>query len=121
MDNQTTTVPPDDTNQSGATIEGAQEPTSRDGQKVDFDLLRQVPMTVQVEVGRSRMTLGAILDELEVGSSIRLDRHPGDPVEVYVNGALFARAEIVVMQDQIGAKIVELVESSTTQRGSGLR
>jgi flagellar motor switch protein FliN/FliY len=78
-------------------------------------------MTVQVEVGRTAMTLGEILDDLQVGSSIRLDRHPGDPVEVYVNGALFARAEVVVMQDAIGAKIVELIEAPAGQRASGLR
>jgi flagellar motor switch protein FliN/FliY len=87
----------------------------------NFGLLRQVPMTVQVEVGRTTMTLGEILDDLEVGSSIRLDRHAGDPVEVYVNGALFARAEVVVMQDQIGAKLIELVEAPPGQRPSGLR
>ncbi|HZP45485.1 MAG TPA: FliM/FliN family flagellar motor switch protein [Candidatus Binataceae bacterium] len=84
-----------------------------------LDPLRPVPMTVQVEVGRTTMRLGDILDELQVGSSIRLDRHAGDPVEVYVNGALFARAEVVVMQDQIGAKIIELVE--TPLRPAGLR
>ena len=89
--------------------------------RVEFGILRQVPMTVQVEVGRTVMTLGEILDELEVGSSLRLDRHAGDPVEVYVNGALFARAEVVVMQDQIGAKIVELVDGVASPRPSGLR
>ncbi len=88
---------------------------------VDFGVLRQVPMTVQVEVGRATMTLGEILDELEVGASIRLDRHAGDPVEVYVNGALFARAEVVVLQDQIGARILEVVGSSPAGRPSGLR
>lgn len=90
------------------------------GTELDFGVLRQAPMTVQVEVGRVVMTLGEILDELEVGSSIRLDRHAGDPVEVYVNGALFARAEVVVMQEQIGAKIVEIIEEERP-RPSGLR
>ncbi|MGH7881004.1 MAG: FliM/FliN family flagellar motor switch protein, partial [Candidatus Binataceae bacterium] len=70
---------------------------------------------------RLRLTLGEILDELELGASLRLDRHAGDPVEVYVNGALFARAEVVVMQDQIGAKIIELVEAPPASRPSGLR
>ncbi len=88
---------------------------------VDFGVLRQVPMTVQVEVGRATMTLGEILDELEVGASIRLDRHAGDPVEVYVNGALFARAEVVVLQDQIGARIIEVVGTGPEGRPSGLR
>jgi flagellar motor switch protein FliN/FliY len=88
---------------------------------IEFGILRNVPMTVQVEVGRATMTLGEILDELEVGASIRLDRHAGDPVEVYVNGALFARAEVVVLQDQIGARILEVVGSGPTGRPSGLR
>jgi flagellar motor switch protein FliN/FliY len=88
---------------------------------VEFGVLRQVPMTVQVEVGRTSMTLGEVLDELEVGSSIRLDRHAGDPVEVYINGALFARAEVVVLQDQIGARIIELIDPAQNSRPSGLR
>jgi len=121
VDNQSAGSPPDESNHPIPIDGGGAAPTLGDGQRIDFGLLRQVPMTVQVEVGRTRMTLGSILDELDVGSSIRLDRHPGDPVDVYVNGALFARAEVVVMQDQIGAKIVELVESPTAQRNSGLR
>jgi flagellar motor switch protein FliN len=92
-----------------------------DAEQLDLGVLRQVPMTMHVEVGRATMTLGEILDELRVGSSIRLDRHAGDPVEVYVNGALFARAEVVVMQDQIGAKIVELIDAPGMQRPAGLR
>jgi flagellar motor switch protein FliN/FliY len=88
---------------------------------LELGALRQAPMTVQVEVGRTTMTLGEILDEIDVGSNIRLDRHAGEPVEVYVNGALFARAEVVMMQDQIGAKIVEIVDSTRRLRPSGLR
>jgi flagellar motor switch protein FliN/FliY len=97
------------------------EDGGKDSRNVEFGVLRQVPMTVQVEVGRTSMTLGEVLDELEVGSSIRLDRHAGDPVEVYINGALFARAEVVVLQDQIGARIIELVDPAQNSRPSGLR
>lgn len=98
-----------------------QSSVAPDAGRVEFGVLRQVPMTVQVEVGRVTMTLGEILDELEVGASIRLDRHAGDPVEVYVNGALFARAEVVVLQDQIGARILEVVGNGPDGRPSGLR
>jgi flagellar motor switch protein FliN/FliY len=78
-------------------------------------------MTLHVEIGRAVMTLGDILDQLDVGATIRLDRHAGDPVEVYVNGALFARAEVVVVQDQIGVKIIELIDPAQGARPSGLR
>src|SRR5689334_9324173 len=89
-----------------AHLESAEE----ESQHIDLSLLRVVPMTVTVEIGRTSMALGEILDDLKVGSSIRLDRHSGDPAEVYVNGALFARAEVVVMNDRIGAKIVQMIE-----------
>ena len=88
---------------------------------VEFGVLRKVPMTVQVEIGRTVMTLGEVLDELDVGSSIRHDRHAGDPVEIYVNGALFALAEVVMVQDQIGARILELVAPDQATRPSGIR
>jgi flagellar motor switch protein FliN len=104
-----------------AAIANGSDRADMETEHIDLGLLRQVPMTMQVEVGRTTMTLGDILDDLKVGSSIRLDRHAGDPVEVYVNGALFARAEVVVMQDQIGARIIELMDAPGTPRQAGLR
>jgi len=119
MSEQSNLAPTPEPVESGAAAP-AKTPSNIGG-GIDFGVLRQVPMTVQVEVGRATMTLGEILDELEVGASIRLDRHAGDPVEVYVNGALFARAEVVVLQDQIGARILEVVGVGPDGRPSGLR
>ncbi len=119
MSEQSNPAPAPEHLASGASAPANALPSAAGG--VDFGVLRQVPMTVQVEVGRATMTLGEILDELEVGASIRLDRHAGDPVEVYVNGALFARAEVVVLQDQIGARIIEVVGTGPEGRPSGLR
>ena len=102
---------------NGTDLENSQEESSR----IDLNLLRVVPMTVTVEIGRTSMTLGEILDDLKVGASVRLDRHSGDPAEIYVNGTLFARAEVVVMNDRIGAKIVQMVEPAGTTRPAGLR
>ena len=109
--------------ESGAAIQSAAivEAAQRQIASPDFRTLRQVPMTVQVEVGRATMTLGEILDGVDAGTSIRLDRHAGEPVEVYVNGSLFARAEVVVVQDQIAARIVELVDPDDPLRPSSLR
>ena len=109
--------------ESGAAIQGTAivEAAQRQIASPDFRTLRQVPMTVQVEVGRATMTLGEILDGVDAGTSIRLDRHAGEPVEVYVNGSLFARAEVVVVQDQIAARIVELVDPDEPLRPSSLR
>jgi flagellar motor switch protein FliN len=97
------------------------EQQEQQSQHVELGLLRLVPMTVTVEIGRTSMTLGEILDDLKAGSMIRLDRHSGDPAEIYVNGALFARAEVVVMNDRIGAKIVQMIEPAGIARPAGLR
>jgi flagellar motor switch protein FliN/FliY len=97
------------------------ETSEQQSQYVELGLLRVVPMTVTVEIGRTSMTLGEILDDLGVGSIIRLDRHSGEPAEVYVNGALFARAEVVVMNDRIGAKIIQMIEPAGAARPAGLR
>ncbi|MGO9264063.1 MAG: FliM/FliN family flagellar motor switch protein [Candidatus Binataceae bacterium] len=124
MSEVSNTVSTTETEAARALVPGqnAEGPVASPGAgSVDLGVLRQVPMTVQVEVGRTTMTLGEILDELEVGASIRLDRHAGDPVEVYVNGALFARAEVVILQDQIGARLLEIVANGQDMRPSGLR
>jgi flagellar motor switch protein FliN len=97
------------------------EPSEQQSQHIELGLLRVVPMTVTVEIGRTSMTLGEILDDLKVGSTIRLDRHSGEPAEVYVNGAFFARAEVVVMNDRIGAKIIQMIEPAGATRPAGLR
>jgi flagellar motor switch protein FliN/FliY len=110
-----------ETNGAAAHSSVVVEAAERQRLSPDFSVLRQVSLTVQVEVGRTTMTLGEILDGVDAGTSIRLDRHAGDPVEVYVNGALFARAEVVVFQNQIAARIVELVDPSDPLRPSGLR
>ena len=109
------------TENAGVVAGAAPGPEAAAGERLDFGALKQVPMTLHVEIGRTVMTLGEILDELDVGATIRLDRHAGDPVEVYVNGALFARAEVVVVQDQIGVKIIELIDPAQGIRPSGLR
>src|SRR6516164_7323530 len=112
------------TNGNGAAPRGnlaEAETSEQQSQYVELGLLRVVPMTVTVEIGRTSMTLGEILDDLGVGSIIRLDRHSGEPAEVYVNGALFARAEVVVMNDRIGAKIIQMIEPAGAARPAGLR
>ena len=88
---------------------------------LDFGALRQVPMTLHVEIGRTVATLGEILDEFERRHDDPARPPCGDPVEVYVNGTLFAHGEVVVVQDQLGVKIIELINPAQGARPSGLR
>lgn len=74
-----------------------------------LEVLANVEMTVTVELGRTRMPVRQLL-ALSPGSVIELNRSANTPVDVFVNGTLFARAEVVVIDDQFGVRITDIVE-----------
>ena len=74
-----------------------------------LDVLANVEMTVTVELGRTRMPVRQLLS-LSAGSVIELNRSANTPVDVFVNGTLFARGEVVVIDDEFGVRITDIVE-----------
>lgn len=74
-----------------------------------LDVLANVEMTVTVELGRTRMPVRQLLG-LAPGSVIELNRSANTPVDVFVNGTLFARGEVVVIDDEFGVRITDIVE-----------
>jgi flagellar motor switch protein FliN/FliY len=75
----------------------------------DLRRLSEVPMELSVEIGRTGMTVGETL-ELRAGSIVTLDRLAGEPVDLLVNGTPIARGEVVVVDEQFGLRVTELVE-----------
>jgi len=73
-----------------------------------LDLLADVEMGVTAELGRTRMTVRDLL-ALAPGSVVELDRVAGSPVDLLVNGTLIARGEVVVVDDEFGVRITEIV------------
>lgn len=73
-----------------------------------LDLLHGVEMEVTVELGRARLTVRELLS-LRTGSVIELDRAAGSPADVLVNGRLIARGEVVVIDENFGIRITEIV------------
>jgi flagellar motor switch protein FliN len=71
-------------------------------------ILQDVEMGVTAELGRRRMTVRDLL-ALTPGSVIELDRAAGAPVDVLVNGTLIARGEVVVIDEEFGIRIAEIV------------
>jgi flagellar motor switch protein FliN/FliY len=65
-------------------------------------------MAVTVELGRTRVLVRELLS-LRAGSIIELDRPAGGAVDVVVNGTLLARGEVVVVDDELGVRITEVV------------
>lgn len=91
-------------NGSGATYDGVSAAAR------SLDLLHGVEMTVTVELGRTKMLLRDLL-ALQVGSVIELDRPTGSPVDVLINDTLLARGEVVVVDDEFGVRILDIVSS----------
>jgi flagellar motor switch protein FliN/FliY len=85
-------------------------PGGEDGGERSLDLLHGVEMTVTVELGRTKMLLRDLL-ALQTGSVIELDRAAGSPVDVLINDNLLARGEVVVLDDEFGVRILDIVMS----------
>jgi flagellar motor switch protein FliN len=74
----------------------------------DLERLRDVPVELAVEIGRTRMTIGETL-ALGPGSIITLNRLAGEPVDLLVNGKPIARGEVVVIDEEFGLRVTEVV------------
>jgi len=70
--------------------------------------MMDVPLSLTVELGSTELPLAEVL-RLDSGSVVSLDRLPGEPIDLLVNGQLFARGEVVVINDTFGYRITELV------------
>jgi len=73
-----------------------------------IELLAGLEMNVTVELGRTRLTVAEVLG-LGPGSVIELDRIAGEPVDILVNDRLVARGEVVVVDENFGVRVVEVV------------
>lgn len=74
----------------------------------NINLLLDVPMTLTVELGRTRQLVKDILG-LGEGSIIELDKLAGEPVDLLVNGKLIARGEVVVIDENFGVRVTDIV------------
>ena len=73
-----------------------------------LERLHDVPVELAVEIGRTRMTIGETL-ALGPGSIITLNRLAGEPVDLLVNGKPIARGEVVVIDEEFGLRVTEVV------------
>ena len=86
------------------------KPNAEEAARPDhIDRLDTVNLTAAVELGRSQMTLDAALDIGEQ-SLIELDKQVGDAVDIMINGQLFARGEVVTVDENFGVRITEIVQ-----------
>jgi flagellar motor switch protein FliN/FliY len=74
----------------------------------NLGIIMDVPMQVTVELGRTRKLIRDIL-ELTQGSVVELDKLAGEPVDILVNGKLIAKGEVVVIDENFGVRVSEIV------------
>lgn len=74
----------------------------------NLDLLMDIPLQVTVELGRTKRTVKEVL-ELTPGSIIELDKLAGEPVDILVNQKLIAKGEVVVIEENFGVRVTDIV------------
>ncbi len=77
-----------------------------------IDHLGEIELTIGVELGSTQMTVRQVLD-LDTGAVVALDCLAGEPVDINLNGVPFAKGEIVVINDNFGTRINELLTEET--------
>ncbi|MES1938625.1 flagellar motor switch FliN [Salinisphaera sp. T5B8] len=77
----------------------------------ELDMIMEIPVTLSVELGQTRLTIRELLD-LAQGSVVELDGLAGEPMSILVNGYLIAQGEVVVVDEKYGIRITEIVTRS---------
>jgi len=87
--------------------QGAEESEQPAGAR-DLSFILDIPLEISVELGRTRMLVNDLL-QLGQGSVVELTRLSDQPMDIYVNGKLFARGEVVVVNEKFGVRLTDVV------------
>jgi flagellar motor switch protein FliN len=88
---------------------------SATGGEVNLDVILDVPVTLAMEVGRTRISIRNLM-ALNQGSVVELDRAAGDALDVFVNGTLVAHGEVVVVNDKFGIRLTDVISPAERVR-----
>jgi flagellar motor switch protein FliN/FliY len=103
---------PSDEQLPGAANLAPRETAERAPVRGGLDMLHDVEMEVSAELGRTRMSVRELLS-LSPGAIVELDRAAGSPADLLVNGRLIARGEVVVVDENFGIRITQIVSPGT--------
>ncbi len=83
-------------------------PTQEKKTMRDIEFILDIPLEVVVVIGRTKILVQELL-QLTQGSVVALDKLAGEPMEVYVNGKLIGRGEVVVVNEKFGIRITDII------------
>jgi flagellar motor switch protein FliN len=92
-------------------------PADGAGGPPELERLYDVPVELAVEIGRTHMTIRETL-ALGPGSIVTLNRLSGEPVDLLVNGKPIARGEVVVIDEEFGLRVTEVVAGETADEAA---
>lgn len=84
----------------------------------DLERVMDIPVRISLEVGSATLSVRELL-ALNQGAVIELDRLAGEPLDVLVNGSLIAKGEVVVVDEQLGIRLTELVSAKARVQSLG--
>lgn len=90
-------------------------PQQTKDKKQDINLILDIPVDLSVELGRTKIAIKDLLN-LTQGSVIALDGLAGEPLDILINGYLIAQGEIVVVGDNYGVRITDIITPSERVR-----
>ena len=77
-------------------------------EKYDLGFVLDIPLELSVEFGKVKIVINDLI-QLGQGSIIELNKSVGDPLEIYINGKLIARGEVVVVDDKFGIRVTDII------------
>jgi flagellar motor switch protein FliN/FliY len=83
-------------------------PQAGANRELNLDVVLDIPVTLSMEVGRSRISIRNLL-QLNQGSVVELERATGEPLDIYVNGTLIAHGEVVVVNEKFGIRLTDVI------------
>lgn len=81
----------------------------------DLDMILDIPVQLTVELGRTKMPIRNLL-QLSQGSVVELSSLAGEPLDVMINGLLIAQGEVVVVSEQLGIRLTDIITPSERLR-----
>ncbi len=79
-----------------------------EGQAHNIDIVLDIPVTLSMELGRTRMSIRDLL-QLKSGSVVELQKMADEPLDILVNGTLVAKGEAVVIDDRFGVRLTDVI------------
>ncbi len=84
----------------------------------NLDFLLDIPLDVTVELGRTNMIVDKVL-QLNQGSIIELSKEAGDTVDIYINGKILGKGEVIVVNERFGIRITEIISQADRVKSLG--